>query len=165
MSSRVSDDGSDSLLARHFQVEIRNDSVSLKERSLHQPGTERSASVPRAANNRGKVTNNPRRFSVSGRTALGRRIRDLADTYAHALGGWPALSGMMALNVKKASELVALAEKARSDALRDGNVDPLHLARLDGCANRAVRALQLDVPRGDSVGSTLANYLDGGGDD
>jgi hypothetical protein len=53
----------------------------------------------------------------------------------------------MAMNVRKAAELTALAEKARADALRDGNVDPLALVRLDGAANRAVRALELDRKR------------------
>jgi hypothetical protein len=132
---------------------------------MHPAGaSERTSSIPRSVHNRGRTTNNPRRFSVSGRTALGRRIRDLADTYAHALGGWASLGDMLALNVKKASELVAIAELARADALRDGNIDPLHLVRLDGAANRAVRALQLDVPRTQS-GATLAAYLDGGGHD
>jgi hypothetical protein len=120
--------------------------------------------VPRSLKNRSRVLNNPRRFSVSGRTALGRRIRDLADTYAHALGGWDTLTEMMGMNVKRAAELVALAEQARSDALKNGTYDPLAMVRLEGASNRAVRALQLDVPRDASGPTTLAQYL-GGGDD
>jgi hypothetical protein len=129
---------------------------------VHQNGvSDRTSNAPRPANNRARLTNNPRKLPVSGRSAVGRRIHDLSDQWAAALGGWPALSDMMASNVRKAAELTALAEKCRADALRDGNVDPLALVRLDGAANRAVRALQLDVPRTDSGSSTLADYLDG----
>jgi hypothetical protein len=116
----------------------------------------------RGKNTRSRATNKPRKFAVSGRTALGRRIHDLADTYANALGGWPALSTLMGMNVKKAAELTALAEQTRANALRDGNVDPLGLVRLEGAANRAVRALMLDIPRTEAGASTIAAYLDGG---
>lgn len=84
---------------------------------------------------------------VSGRTALGRRLYDLAEGFAAQLGGWAALSDMMAANVRKAAELTALAEQTRADALRNGNVDPLAVVRLEGAASRAVRALGLDRPR------------------
>jgi hypothetical protein len=122
--------------------------------------SERTPIIPRSVNNRAKLTNNPRRLPISGRTALGRRIHDLADGYAAALGGWASLSDMMAGNVRKAAELVALAETMRADALRDGNVDPLVLVRLDGAANRAVRALQLDVPR-DPQPQTIEQFIAG----
>jgi hypothetical protein len=81
---------------------------------------------------------------ISGRTALGRRIRDLADSYAVQLGGWSALSDMQAAAVRRAAELTAIAEQARVDALRNGCADPVSLARLEGCADRAVRRLRLD---------------------
>jgi hypothetical protein len=127
---------------------------------VHQNGvSDRTSNAPRPANNRAKLTNNPRRLPVSGRSALGRRIHDLADGYAAALGGWDTLTDMMAGNIRKAAELTALSEQARANALRDGNVDPLSLVRLDGAANRAVRMLQLDVPR--EPASTLQDFLDG----
>jgi len=94
---------------------------------------------------RSPITNQPSKFD--GRSALGRRIRDLAHGFAEQLGGWPVLSDTMAANVRKAAELSALAEKARADALRDGNIDPIGLVRLEGASNRAVRALQLDRKR------------------
>jgi hypothetical protein len=81
---------------------------------------ERAVTVPRPANNRSRITNQPARMVVSGRTALGRRIADLAHGFADQLGGWPVLSDTLAANVRKAAELSALAEKARSDALRNG---------------------------------------------
>jgi hypothetical protein len=102
---------------------------------------ERLATIPRSVNNRSRITNDPRRLPVSGRTALGRRIADFADGYAAALGGWPGLSEVMCANV------TALVVQKRADALRDGNVDPLAVVRLGGAANRAERALQLDRPR------------------
>jgi hypothetical protein len=105
------------------------------------------------------LTNNPRKLPVSGRSAVGRRIHDLSDQWAHALGGWDTLTDMMAGNIRKAAELTALAEKTRAEALRDGTFDALALVRLEGAARRAVAALQLDVPRAET-GSTLASYLD-----
>jgi hypothetical protein len=109
--------------------------------------SERTPTAPRPANNRAKLTNNPRRIPVSGRTALGRRIHDLADGYAAALGGWPGLSDLMVANVRRAAELTALSEQTRADALRNGNVDPLAVVRMEGAAAHATRLLQLDQPR------------------
>jgi len=80
-------------------------------------------------------------MAIDGRSQLGRRVRDLAESFAAQLGGWPTLSDTMAANVRKAAELTALAERARADALRDGSVDPLGLVRLEGATGRAVRAL------------------------
>jgi hypothetical protein len=84
---------------------------------------------------------------VDGRSSLGRRIRKLANDFASQLGGWPALNDTLAGNVRRAAELTALAEKARASALRNGDVDPIGLVRLEGAASRAVRALQLDRAR------------------
>jgi hypothetical protein len=113
----------------------------------------------RSANNRARFSNNPRKMAVSARTALGRRILDLADGFAVELGGWSAVSETMATNVRKAAELSALAERARGEALRDGDIDPVALVRLEGAATRAVRALGLDrksEPRGQSLSAYLA---------
>jgi hypothetical protein len=95
---------------------------------------------------------------ISGRTALGRRVRDLAESYASQLGGWLALSDTMAANVRKAAELTSLAEQSRAEALRNGNVDPLALVRLEGAATRAVRALGLDCKR-EPERPSLAEHL------
>lgn len=98
-----------------------------------------------SANNRSKLSNQRRVFPISARSALGRRLRDLADDYAARLGGWRTLSDVMVSNVRRAAELAALAEQSRAAALRDGNVDPVALARIDGCARRAERALGLPI--------------------
>jgi hypothetical protein len=65
----------------------------------------------------------------------------------------------MAANVRKAAELTALAEQTRAAALRDGNLDPLALVRLEGAANRAVRALMLDSKREPEERQGLADWL------
>jgi len=41
--------------------------------------------------------------------------------------------------------LQALAEQARADAIRNGTFDPIALARIEGIADRARRALNLDA--------------------
>lgn len=69
---------------------------------------------------------------------------------------------MLRSNVRKAAELSALAEQPRADSLRDGDVDPLALVRLDGAASRAVRALGLDRRRRDPAPPTLSEYLERG---
>jgi len=119
--------------------------------------TANAAELPAAQ--RAKATNRPL-FRHSRNTAIGRRVRDLADAYALALGGWSELGDMLTANVLRAAELTALAEQARADALRNGNYDPLALSRLDGCANRAVRALGIKpgaVPKPPSLSEHLAS--------
>jgi hypothetical protein len=86
-----------------------------------------------------RITNRPSKMVLDGRNELGRRIKDLAHAFADQLGGWTALSDTLAANVRKAAELTALAEKIRADALRNGNVDPLGLVRLEGDGRKKPR--------------------------
>jgi hypothetical protein len=67
---------------------------------------------------RSRMTNQPSKVGLDGRSALGRRIRDLAESYAARLGGWSGLSDTLAANIRKAAELVALAEHARRQPRR-----------------------------------------------
>jgi hypothetical protein len=97
----------------------------------------------RALNQYSRITNRPRRMVVSGRTATGRRLRDLADGFAEALGGWQKIDYTTAANVRRAAELTVLAEQSRAHALRHGCNDFTGLTRLEGYAYRAVRALGL----------------------
>jgi hypothetical protein len=75
------------------------------------------------------------------------------------LGGWEALDPMTADAVRRAAELTVLAEKMRHDALRDCDVDPYVLARLENSAARAVRQLMLDVPRDKPKSPTLDAWM------
>jgi hypothetical protein len=98
-------------------------------------------------------------MAIDGRTDLGRRVRDLAESFALQFGGWSALNDMQAAAVRRAAELGALAEKSRRDALLGGACnDPLALARLEGVAARALRALGLDKRR-EPTGPTLHEYF------
>jgi hypothetical protein len=106
---------------------------------------DRRAIKQRPANYYSRLTSKPQRPAVSQRSALGKRLRDLADGFAERLGGWPVLSVGAAAAVRRAAELVALSEQTRRDALCNGGVDPDRLLRLDGAAARAVRALGLKI--------------------
>jgi hypothetical protein len=114
---------------------------------------------------RSRKTNKPRKMVLDGRSMLGRRVLDLADAFAAALGGWSGLGDVLATNVRRAAELVALAEQARATALRTGTIDAAMLARLDGAASRAVRALALPnyKPKPDvlSLGDILKGHRNG----
>jgi hypothetical protein len=106
---------------------------------------EHHAAKHRPSNYRSRLTSKPQRPVVSQCTALGKRLRDLADAFAERLGGWPALSVTTAAAVRKAAELVAIGEQMRRDALRNGCTDPDALLRFEGCASRAVKQLGLKV--------------------
>jgi hypothetical protein len=80
---------------------------------------------------RSRKTNKPRKMVLDCRSLLGRRVLDLADAFAAALGGWSGLGDMLAANVRRAAELVALAEQARATALRTGTIDFLDV--IDCC--------------------------------
>jgi hypothetical protein len=123
-----------------------------------QPRIEHNATKPRLANQRSRLTSRPQRPAVSQRSALGKRLRDLADAFAERLGGWPGLSVPTAAAVRKAAELVAISEQMRRDALRNGCTDPDRLLRFEGISARAVRALGLKVepPPARSRGLELA---------
>jgi|SRR6516165_7747159 hypothetical protein len=83
------------------------------------------------------------RRRYDGRSALGCRIRVLVREYSAAIGEG-ANNPMMTSAIRRAAELQALAEEARAHAIRNGAFDPITLARIEGCADRAVRKLRLD---------------------
>ena len=67
----------------------------------------------------------------------------------------------MIASIRRAAELSSLAEEVRTNALLDGNINPIGLVRLEGAASRATRALQLDrkrEPEPMSLGEHLAAY-------
>jgi len=114
---------------------------------LENSSIDRRLATSRPRNLRSKITNRPRRMAIDGRSALGRRVRDLAESYAEELGGWATLTDTQTAAVRAAAEMTALYEKARHDALVEGRADPDALVRLEGASNRAIRRLGLDVRR------------------
>jgi hypothetical protein len=123
--------------------------------------TQHPAITRRSLTNRARSTNQPSRMVISGRTALGRRVRDIADGYAMRLGGWPTLTVGQAAAVRQASELACLAAEARAAALRDSNIDPIALVRLEGAALRAERKLNLPKETRGPITLRLADILKG----
>src|SRR5260370_2626063 len=83
-----------------------------------QSRIEQYAIKPRPANYRSRLTSKPQRPAISQRSALGKRLRDLADGFAERLGGWPALSVTAAAAVREAAEWGALRAGMRRGALR-----------------------------------------------
>jgi hypothetical protein len=69
----------------------------------------------------------------------------LVDALAGTLGGEAALSDVAAMAVRRAAELLTLAELARADMLNGKPTDMLALVRLEGAASRAVRVLGLRI--------------------
>jgi hypothetical protein len=110
-----------------------------------QTPIEQPAIKQRPANYRSRLMSKPQRPAVSQRSALGKRLRDLADAFAERLGGWPALSVTAAGSVRRAAELQAMCEMARADMLNGLPVDMLALVRLEGVAARAIRALGIRI--------------------
>lgn len=121
----------------------------------------RAATDTRSRNNRAAITNNPRRSGgVSGRSAEGRRIRDLLESYISSLGGYAALSDSQLNDARRAAELTALAERARAQALQQsGVVDLTALVKLEGAADRAVRRLGIAPGAHSKPAAILSDYL------
>jgi hypothetical protein len=54
-----------------------------------QTPVEQHATKRRPANYHSRLTSKPQQPAVSKRSALWKRLRDLADAFAERLGGWP----------------------------------------------------------------------------
>jgi hypothetical protein len=132
--------------------------VSERSEMEAQAPIEQHANRRRPNNYHSRLTSKPQRPAISQRSALGKRLRDLADGFAERLGGWPALSVTAAAAVRKAAELVALSEQMHRDALRNGCTDPDRLLRFEGVASRAVRqlGLKVELPPPRALGLELA---------
>jgi hypothetical protein len=90
--------------------------------------------------------NRPRK-EIDGRTFAAKRRAALIRNFVDALGGDDNVTPLQLVDVRRASELTALAEEARTRALRDGSaaVDMSSLVRLEGMASRAQKALGLGI--------------------
>jgi len=94
---------------------------------------------------------------VDGRSKAAKRVKELAAGYIAQLGGGVADAATLAA-VQKAAELAAVAEELRGRALRGESVDLGEMVKVQGIADRAIRALDLDRKRA-PAGPTLAAYL------
>ena len=98
---------------------------------------------------------------LDGRTLIARRQRALANAFILALGGLDRVSAVQMADVKRAAELVALAEATRSRIMRAGATpagELTALIRLEGTAARAQRALGIK-PGASAPIPTLAEHL------
>src|SRR5258705_3173845 len=95
------------------------------------------------------TTNNPEALSRVSHQAQTRRRHDLIRVFVDALGGRDAVSDVALMQVKKAAELLALAEMVRAKMLGDPGRDVTGLVRLEGHARRQLAALGIksDVPK------------------
>lgn len=103
----------------------------------------------------------PERPKLDGRTLIARRQRALANAFVLALGGSERVSAVQMTDIKRAAELMALAEATRSRVMRAGATSAGELTaliRLEGTAARAQRAL--GIKASDSAAPTrLTDYL------
>jgi hypothetical protein len=100
-------------------------------------------------NGRAASTNNPEALSRVSLRAQARRRHDLIRVFVDALGGRDAVSDVALMQVKKAAELLALAEIVRAKMLGDPGRDVTGLVRLEGEARRTLAGLGIksDVPK------------------
>jgi hypothetical protein len=98
---------------------------------------------------RAHVTNDPGFLPkrTPGPFAQARRRRDLVEAFTAALGGEDALSAVAAMYVRRAAELLTMAEMARAAMLNGQPTDMLALVRLEGAASRAVRMLGVKIKK------------------
>jgi hypothetical protein len=117
---------------------------------------DRTPIIPRSRANRSATTNDP--AMRHGRSAEGRRVRDLYAGYVAALGG-PTDVPTLAL-VLAAAEAVALAEVARRECLAGmTGVNAELTIRFENSANRALRRLGLAKATPKPAGPNLQEFL------
>src|SRR5258708_30623928 len=83
-----------------------------------QTPIEHTAPKPRLRNYHSRLTSKPQRPAISQRSALGKRLRDLADGFAERLGGWPAPSLTAAAAGRQGSGIVGPFPQIPPEALR-----------------------------------------------
>lgn len=118
----------------------------------------------RPISTRSRTTNRLRLPGLDGRTAVARRFRDLADAYARTVAPDRPLTDDEAAAVLKAASLAAMCESIRAKAMKGRKTDIATLARLEGVADRALRALdklKRKAPVGPSLRDSLANRASG----
>jgi hypothetical protein len=114
-----------------------------------------------APRTRARASNNPRRLEgLDGRSAQGRRRRDVIDGFVAALGGPDCVNDAMMSDLARAADLTILAARARENHLLGGTqISVSHLIRLEGAADRAVRRLNLPSDGTSLSAPTLADIF------
>ena len=111
------------------------------------PASRQSSGSPPPASSRSRSTNDPKFVSRQppNPRAMDRRRRDLVETIMAALGGPSVVNDLTQVTVRKAAELVVLAEATRAGMLNGVVTDITALIRIEGEARRACRALGLKI--------------------
>jgi hypothetical protein len=106
-----------------------------------------SSGNPPPPSSRSRATNDPKFVSRQppNPRAMDRRRRDLVATFMGALGGPSVVNDLTQVTVRKAAELVVLAEATRAGMLNGVVTDITALIRIEGEARRACRALGLKI--------------------
>jgi hypothetical protein len=94
---------------------------------------------------------------VDGRSAVARRAKQLTADFIAALGGHSAVDSVLMAKVRRAAELVVVAERARVAALHGSAVALDDLVRVERLAELAVRRLGIDQREPDKP--DLDDYL------
>jgi len=118
---------------------------AVRHGSEGRPTRVRLGSDGRSLRVRSRTTNDPRHLQKEPNLrAQDRRRRDLVEAFVRALGP-DAVTDLVLVQVRKAAELVALAEAARAAALTGGLQDVVGLIRIENAAARAVRLLGIRI--------------------
>jgi hypothetical protein len=147
----------------HCAIERRSRYVWKSKSIVRKSMSEQSQS----ASNRGGVRPGAGRpeGSVGPRRARILRRRVLIKAYSDALGGDARLTEGQRADIRKAAELVALAEDCRALAMQEGAPGGpgalSALVRLESASARAVRVLRLPEPGRAVPSQTVAEYWAG----
>jgi hypothetical protein len=97
---------------------------------------------------------------LDGRKPSARRFRDLSENFADALGGAANLSDGQRMLVQRAAGITVAAEGARARLMCGEHVEIGELVKLENLADRAVRALRINLGAQPKA-RTLDDYLAG----
>jgi hypothetical protein len=124
---------------------MHENSSAIRQGSEGRPARVRSGLDGRSFRIRSAASNDPKYIPKKPNPrAQDRRRRDLVETFVRALGP-DAVTDLVLVQVRKAAELVALAEAARAAALTGGLQDVVGLIRIENAAARAVRLLGIRI--------------------
>jgi hypothetical protein len=118
--------------------------------------------------NRSAVTNGKRLLAgIDGRSARGRRLRDVMSQLTEELGGAAAVTVTRAMLVKQAAALTLVVEDTQTRIVKGETVDPLELTRLTGSLTRVLSKLGIkerEKPKAPTLREIAAARAAAGGD-